>query len=118
MLNFSFIIPVYLSFLYPVFYFLLSLLISFVLGSEWGTLSITIPLLVCIKDYHNLLLILGAIISGAIAGAQLSPVSNTTATISAIFEVDVLSSYLYRIKYSLLIVLLSIIIYCLLGFFL
>lgn len=117
-LNFSFIIPVYLSFLYPVFYFLLSLLISFVLGSEWGTLSITIPLLVCIKDYHNLLLILGAIISGAIAGAQLSPVSNTTATISAIFEVDVLSSYLYRIKYSLLIVLLSIIIYCLLGFFL
>jgi hypothetical protein len=116
-LNFSFIMPIYLSFLYPVFYFLLSLLIAFVLGSEWGTLSIAIPLLVCIKDYHNLLLILGAIISGSIAGALLSPVSNTTATISAIFEVDSLSSYLYRIKYSLLMVVLSIIIYFLLGCF-
>jgi hypothetical protein len=114
-LNFSFIIPTYLSFLYPVFYFLISLLLSFVLGSEWGTLSIAIPLLVCIKDYHNLSLILGAIVSGALAGAQLSPVSNTAATVNAIFEIDGLRSYLYRIKYSLIMVLLSVILYFILG---
>jgi hypothetical protein len=117
-LSFSFVVPVYLSCLYPVFYFLLSMLISFVLGSEWGTLSITIPLLVCVKDYHNLLLILGAIVSGVVAGAQLSPVSNTAETVSAIFEVDSLDSYLYRIRYSLIFVFISTILYFMLGFFL
>lgn len=117
-LNLSFIMPVYLGFLYPLFYFLLSLLVSFILGSEWGTLSIMIPLLVCVKDYHNLFLILGAIVSGVIAGAQLSPVSNTSTTVSAIFEVDSLLSYLYRIKYLLLMILLSMILYFLCGLFL
>jgi tetracycline resistance efflux pump len=110
--------PPYLMYLSPVLYFLLSVLVSFIIGSEWGTLSIMIPLLVCVKDYHNLLLILGAVISGVIAGAQLSPISNTATTVSAIFEVDLLKSYLYRIKYSLLMILFSTIVYFLLGYFL
>lgn len=117
-LNFSFTMPPYLMYLSPVLYFLLSVLVSFIIGSEWGTLSIMIPLLVCVKDYHNLLLILGAVISGVIAGAQLSPISNTATTVSAIFEVDLLKSYLYRIKYSLLMILFSTIVYFLLGYFL
>ncbi len=116
--NFVFVMPEYLIVLYPVIYFLISLLIAFVLGSEWGALSIMIPLLVCIKDYSNLLLILGAIVSGVIAGAQLSPVSNTSTTVNAIFEVNGLSFYLYRVKYLLFMIFLTIIVYFLLGLFL
>lgn len=117
-LNFNFIIPSYLISFYPIIYFLISLLVAFILGSEWGTLSIMIPLIVCIKNYHNLYLILGAIVSGVISGAQLSPVSNTSTTVSAVFEVDSLTSYLYRIKYLLYMILISAGIYFLLGYFL
>jgi hypothetical protein len=101
---------------YPLFYFIVSLLIAFILGSEWGTLSIMIPLLVCVKDYHNLYLLLGAIVSGVIAGAQISPISNTSTTVAAIFEVDLLAAYLYRMRYSFFLICLSVLFYLIIGY--
>jgi tetracycline resistance efflux pump len=88
----------------PFIIFAISLLISLGTGSSWGTIAIMIPISlpmlrsfyeangpIPLHDIYILLPTIGAIISGALAGAQLSPISDpvTMASISAgTYQID------------------------------
>ncbi|KKP35774.1 MAG: Na+ antiporter NhaC [candidate division TM6 bacterium GW2011_GWF2_32_72] len=79
-----------ISFL-PATLFLVSFLISLSIGTAWGTLAILIPIAIQMLsqmmgitgaiDLNQAILLcptLGAVLSGAIAGNQISPISDTT----------------------------------------
>lgn len=78
-------------FFLPVMFFGVSLITSFALGSSWGASAIMFPIAipmvikllglsapVTIDQVSLLLPVLGAILSGAIAGDHISPISDTT----------------------------------------
>lgn len=80
----------------PCLFFVVSSIISFALGSSWGTLGIVIPIAVpmilrmldlaapvSIESVPLLIPILGAIVSGAVLGDHVSPLSDTTIMSSA-----------------------------------
>lgn len=77
--------------LFPVIFFIASLLIAFAIGSSWGTAAIMFPIAIPLVisflniqppttlDYLPILFpVLGAILSGAVAGDHISPISDTT----------------------------------------
>ncbi len=77
--------------LLPVMLFCASGIISFSMGSSWGTIGIMFPIAVpmvasllqlptpiAINDVNILLPVLGAILSGAVFGDHISPISDTT----------------------------------------
>lgn len=105
------------AYLYPLFYFLLSAIIALILGSEWGTFGITISLIPVANSFSNPSVILGAIISGTLCGAHLTPLSNIHLTASTIFAVDPMKAYFFRIKNTALLATLTGILYLALGFF-
>lgn len=116
-LDFNFCLPDNFIFCYPVLYFLLSVFIGFILGSEWGTLGIVITLLTFAKNYIYLEVLLGAVISGALAGSHLSPVSNTSLTSSAIIGIDPFIAYKYRVKKVILLIAISAVLYFFIGIY-
>lgn len=89
----------------PLMFFITSLLISFALGSSWGTMAIMFPIAVPmvisflgleapvegIQSIPLLLPVLGAILAGGIVGDNISPISDTTvmsATSSGAHHID------------------------------
>lgn len=115
--HFVFFLPESYQFLYPFCYFIGSLCVALILGSEWGGIAVMIPLLHCVQSYTTLTISLGAIISGVISGAQLSPVSNTNNTVSAIFQCDTLKGYLYKLKWTINLTIITALLYILIPLF-
>ncbi len=88
----------------PVIIFLLSTAIAFGTGSSWGTIGIMFPISIPmisslsglvhaapLQDVYVLLPTIGAVISGALAGTQLSPISDPvtmTATSTGCYQLD------------------------------
>ena len=66
--------------LVPAIFFLLALGLAFATGTSWGTFSILIPLAVTIVSSDSTLTIIAiaAILSGAVCGDHVSPISDTT----------------------------------------
>lgn len=114
---FVFLLPESYQFLYPVCYFIGSLCVALILGSEWGSIAVMIPLLHCIQNYTMLTISLGAIISGVINGARLSPVSNTNNTVCAIFECNTLKGYFYKLKWVISVTIITTLLYILIPLF-
>jgi tetracycline resistance efflux pump len=80
----------------PALFFVVSSITSFAMGSSWGTIGIIIPIAVpmlmklahltapaAIADVPLLLPMLGSILSGAVLGDHVSPISDTTIMSSA-----------------------------------
>ncbi|MDO4555487.1 MAG: Na+/H+ antiporter NhaC family protein [Lachnospiraceae bacterium] len=70
--------------LIPFLFFLISLGLAFSTGTSWGTFGILIPIAIAIFGYGNMLtLSVAAILSGAVCGDHISPISDTTILSSA-----------------------------------
>ena len=73
----------------PLIFFLVALGLAFATGTSWGTFSILIPIATAILDATNtaiypvLVLCIAAILSGAVGGDHVSPISDTTILASA-----------------------------------
>lgn len=69
----------------PALFFLAALGLSFATGTSWGTFGILIPISVAVvgNDISALTLLVGAILSGAVCGDHISPISDTTILASA-----------------------------------
>ncbi|MGC2310197.1 MAG: Na+/H+ antiporter NhaC family protein [Candidatus Babeliaceae bacterium] len=106
--------------LFPVLFFLITLLISASTGSAWGALVIMIPLalpLVINLAIPSLLaLSCGSILAGAVAGCHFSPISDATVMASTSAGCQHLTHVQTQIMYSLPALLASIIMYIVLGF--
>lgn len=104
--------------LYPCFYFFIAFFTAVILGSEWGTFSIIITFLPLVAyQYHNMNLLLGSIISGTLAGAHTTPLSNIHVTASTVMQADPFKAFLFRLKETGWLILGTVICYLFFGLF-
>jgi len=106
------------TFLLPVAVFITSLLVSASVGSAWGTIVIILPLIIptialtagiqtplLINQVALLCPVLASVISGAIAGGHVSPISDATvvtATSASCYHLDHVSTQLLYIAPALI----------------
>lgn len=70
--------------LIPFLFFLIALGLAFSTGTSWGTFGILIPIAIAIFGYGDMLVLsVAAILSGAVCGDHISPISDTTILSSA-----------------------------------
>lgn len=103
--------------MFPLIFFVISWLIAFSLGTSWGTAAIMFPIAIpliisflgletpaTIDQIPILFPVLGAVLSGAVAGDHISPISDTTvmsATSSGSHHMDhVRTQFTYAIPLS------------------
>lgn len=69
-----------ITILLPGLFFLISLGLAFATGTSWGTFGILIPIAVAVfpGDSSMLVISVSAILSGAVCGDHISPISDTT----------------------------------------
>ena len=89
--------------------FLLSSLISFSTGTSWGTFSIMIPIAVpmAVGMDGDVILAMGAVLSGGIFGDHCSPISDTTIISSMASDCEVVEHVKTQLPYALISGLLS-----------
>jgi len=93
--------------------FLLSSLISFSTGTSWGTFSIMVPIAVpmAVGMDANVILAIGAVISGGIFGDHCSPISDTTIISSMAADCEVIEHVKTQLPYALISASLSLILF-------
>jgi Na+/H+ antiporter NhaC len=84
--------------------FLLSSVISFSTGTSWGTFSIMIPIAVpmAVGMDTNVVLCIGAVMSGGIFGDHCSPISDTTIISSMASDCEVIEHVKTQLPYALI----------------
>ncbi len=101
------LVKVHLDLAYlPVLIFLLSALMAFATGTSWGTFGIMIGITVGISIETNpahLLLLLSAVLSGAVMGDHCSPISDTT----ILSSIGAKSNHIVHVKTQLPYALIS-----------
>ena len=87
----------------PLVIFLISALISFAIGSSWGTIIIMMPLAIpsAFTTGNEFSIIIGGVLSGALFGDHSSPISETTILSSIGAGIEPLSHFRTQIPYAL-----------------
>lgn len=105
--------------MFPVIFFILSLITGFITGTSWGTVAIVAPIAISVFDqaYINsnlsidpllLMVCLGSTMSGSIAGDHLSPISSTTVMTASSTEVLPITHTKTQLYYSIPVVISSL----------
>lgn len=95
-----------ISFLLPILCFLVALGIAFATGTSWGTFGILIPIVCSInKDTMCAALILqvAAVLSGAVCGDHISPISDTTILASTGAQCNHVQHVSTQIPYAMIV---------------
>ena len=89
--------------LLPLLIFLVSAIISFSVGSSWGTIIIMMPLAIpaALATGNEYPIIIGSVLSGALFGDHSSPISETTILSSTGAGIEPLSHFRTQIPYAL-----------------
>ena len=87
----------------PAIIFLMGALMAFCTGTSWGTFSIMMPIAVpmAVAMNGNILLTIGAVVSGGIFGDHCSPLSDTTILSSMSVGTDLYSHVKTQLPYAL-----------------
>lgn len=103
--------------LLPVATFLICVVISTACGTQGGTISTVTPIMfpLSVELGCDPALMLGAIISGAMFGDNLAPISDTTIASSGAFRANVRDVVRSRIKYSIIAGAVAGILFIILG---
>lgn len=101
----------------PAIIFILGAVMSFSTGTSWGTFSIMMPIAIpmAVAMDANILLTIGAVISGGIFGDHCSPISDTTILSSMSVGTDLFSHVKTQLPYALLTAALTVILYVVFG---
>ncbi|WP_409288376.1 Na+/H+ antiporter NhaC family protein [Peribacillus sp. SCS-37] len=99
--------------------FLFGGMVSYVIGSAWGTWGILMPLGISIADSNgiSLPLVIGAVFASGTFGAFASPLSDDTNTIARILDLPVISYARFKLKPALAAAGISAICYGITVFF-
>ena len=90
----------------PFLFFLISLGLAFSTGTSWGTFGILIPIAIAIFGYGNMLVLsVAAILSGAVCGDHISPISDTTILSSAGAQCNHIIHVSTQIPYAMVVAL-------------
>ncbi len=104
--------------LMPMFFFLAALVLSFSIGTSWGTFVILIPMEVSVfagADSALMVLTTAAVLGGSVCGDHLSPISDTTILSSAGAQCDHLNHVRSQLVYGALVAAISFVCYILAG---
>ena len=105
--------------LLPAILFLTALGLAFATGTSWGTFSIMVPIAVAVfADTASPMMVLcvAAILSGAVCGDHISPISDTTILASAGADCNHIEHVSTQIPYALLVAGCCLAGYLLAGF--
>lgn len=96
----------------PGLFFVVSLGLSFATGTSWGTFGILIPIAVAVfgNDSNMLVISVASILSGAVCGDHISPISDTTILASTGADCPHLDHVTTQLPYAL-----TVAISCLIG---
>ena len=97
--------------------FLLSSIISFSTGTSWGTFSIMIPIAVPMAFAMDaeIVLVIGAVVSGGIFGDHCSPISDTTIISAMASDCEVVEHVKTQLPYALLSAAIAFALFVLFG---
>lgn len=108
-------IPIYLL---PMLFFVISGILSFSIGTSWGTIALILPIAfsVC-YDINSLSLIsvFSATLAGSVFGDHISPISDTTILSSAGAQCDHMIHISTQIPYASTVALCSLVGYIIMG---
>lgn len=106
--------------LLPFMIFIIAALMSFSMGTSWGTFSMLIPIvtMICQTDPTGTILVpaLGATLAGSVYGDHCSPISDTTILASTGAECKHISHVETQIPYATLVAVVCAIGYLVIGF--
>lgn len=110
--------------LLPVIVFIIASLISIATGTAWGTMAIVTPLALPLAESYveagadptMLIVTLSTVLSGAILGDHISPISDTTIMSSMAAGSDHIDHVKTQMPYAMVVALVSIICYLIVGF--
>ncbi len=103
----------------PAIFFVVAGFLAFSTGTSWGTFGILIPIalaIVGIEQYELLVLMVAAVLSGAVAGDHASPISDTTILASAGAQCNHLEHVGTQIPYVMVVCFCSFVGYVVDGF--
>lgn len=88
----------------PVVFFLISMGLAFATGTSWGTFGILIPIAVAVFGNGEMLtLCVASILSGAVCGDHISPISDTTILSSAGADCKHIDHVATQIPYAMIV---------------
>lgn len=101
----------------PMVIFVICCIISTCIGTSTGTISMAVPIFLPLTSSINCnpALILGAIVCGSFFGDNLSPISDTTVISTSTMKVNLYDTLKERLKISIFCLIVSSIIYIILG---
>ena len=102
----------------PALFFILSLGLAFATGTSWGTFTILIPIAVTIvsSDQSLVYITISAILSGAVCGDHVSPISDTTILASTGSKCNHIIHVNTQMPYALLVASVALIGFIINGF--
>ena len=102
----------------PAIVFLMGSLMAFCTGTSWGTFSIMMPIAIpmAVAMGGNILLTIGAVVSGGIFGDHCSPLSDTTILSSMSVGTDLFSHVKTQLPYALVTAACATALYVVFGF--
>lgn len=108
------------AFLYPALIFALAAIIAFSTGTSWGTFAIMIPIAVdfaLLFSVEYVLIMIGAVLAGAVWGDHCSPISDTTILSSTGAACNHIDHVTTQLPYAILAAAVSFAGYILAGWF-
>ena len=103
----------------PAIFFVVAGFLAFSTGTSWGTFGILIPIalaIVGLEQYELLVLMVAAVLSGAVAGDHASPISDTTILASAGAQCNHLDHVETQIPYVMVVCVCCFVGYIVDGF--
>ncbi len=91
----------------PLIFFLISGFIAFSTGTSWGAFAIMLPIGAGMANESNIILIVSAILSGAVYGDHTSPISDTTILSATGAGCSVQSHFITQLPYATIAMLCS-----------
>lgn len=101
----------------PAIIFAIGAIMGFSTGTSWGTFAIMMPIAIpmAVSINSNILITIGAVISGGIFGDHCSPLSDTTILSSMSAGTDLYSHFKTQIPYALLSGIISFALFIIFG---
>ena len=108
------------SVLLPAILFLVAIFLSFSTGTSWGTFAILVPIAIAMfpgaDNMQMMIIAVASVLSGAVCGDHVSPISDTTVMSSAGAQSNHINHVTTQMQYAVVVAVVSAIGYVIAGF--
>ena len=108
------------SVLLPAILFLVAIFLSFSTGTSWGTFAILVPIAIAMfpgaDNMKMMIIAVASVLSGAVCGDHVSPISDTTVMSSAGAQSNHINHVTTQMQYAVVVAVVSAIGYVIAGF--